>query len=102
MRQALITQMITDMSKVPIIQPNQSYTFSDYFKLNYDKDILAYFSFSFQMQSLALPKSGKQLERLEDLKQRLQESLPYVSLNSEVARRDFLIAPVLMEVMYYT
>lgn len=98
MRQALVTHM-----SIPIIQSNQSYTFSDYFKLNYDtEDILAYFGFSFQPQSLILPKSERQLERLADLKQRLLESLPYVSLNSETARREFLIAPVLMEVIHYT
>lgn len=91
------------MSKIPIIQPNQSYTFADYFKLNYDpEDILAYFGFSFQPQSLLLPKSERQLERLEDLQQRLQESLPYVSLTSEAARREFLIAPVLIELIHYT
>lgn len=91
------------MSKIPIIQPNQSYTFADYFKLNYDtEDILAYFGFSFQSQSLALTKSKRQLERLEDLQQRLQESLPYISLTSEAARREFLIAPVLIELIHYT
>lgn len=91
------------MSKIPIIQSNQSYTFADYFKLNYDtEDILAYFGFSFQPQSLLLPKSERQLERLEDLQQRLQESLPYVSLTSEAARREFLIAPVLIELIHYT
>lgn len=91
------------MSRLSIIQPEQSYTFADYFKLNYDiDDILAYFDFSFQSQSLTLPKSKRQLERLEDLQQRLQESLPYVSLTSETARREFLIAPVLIEVIHYT
>lgn len=91
------------MSKIPIIQSNQSYTFADYFKLNYDtEDILAYFGFSFQPQSLALPRSERQLERLEDLQQRLQESLPFVSLTSEAARREFLIAPVLIELIHYT
>lgn len=91
------------MSKVPIIQPDQSYSFSDYFKLNSDpEEILGYFGYSFQPQSLELPKSERELERLENLKQRLQENLPYVSLTSEAARREFLIAPVLMDLIYYT
>lgn len=91
------------MSKIPVIQPDQSYTFADYFKLNYDpEEILAYFGYSFQPQFLELPKSEGELERLENLLQRLQESLPYVSLTSEAARREFLIAPVLMELIYYT
>ncbi len=91
------------MSKVPIIQPDQSYSFSDYFKLNSEpEEILGYFGYSFQPQSLELPKSERELERLEDLKQRLQENLPYVSLTSEAARREFLIAPVLMDLIHYT
>ncbi len=91
------------MSKVAIIQPDQSYTFTDYFKLNYDtEDILEYFGYTFQPQQLKLQQSNRELERLQDLMQRLQESLPYLSLTSETARREFLIAPVLMELIHYT
>lgn len=91
------------MSRDPIIQPDQSYSFADYFKLNYDtEDILAYFGYSFQPQMLALQKSDRELERTEALKQRLEESLLYLSLTSEIARREFLIAPVLMDLIHYT
>lgn len=91
------------MSRAAIIQPDQSYTFADYFKLNYDtEDILAYFGYSFASQSLVMPKSDRELERLEGLKQRLEETLPYLSLNSEIARREFLIAPVVMDLIHYT
>ncbi|NEO97506.1 MAG: hypothetical protein F6K58_02095 [Symploca sp. SIO2E9] len=90
------------MSRVSIIQPEQSYTFADYFKLNYDiEDIFSYFGYSFQAQLLTLPKSERKLERIEELKHRFQESLPYLSLNSEIARREFLIAPVIMELIHY-
>lgn len=86
-----------------VIQPDQAYTFADYFKLNYDtEDVLAYFGYSFQPQSLQLPRSLSPLDRLEDLRQRLEESLPYLSLTNEMARREFLIAPVLMELIHYT
>jgi hypothetical protein len=91
------------MSKIPIIQPDQSYSFADYFKLNSDpEEILGYFGYSFQLKPLELPRAKQELERLEDLKQRLHESLPYISLTSEAARREFLIAPVLMELIHYT
>ncbi len=91
------------MSRAAIIQPDQSYTFADYFHLNYDtEDILAYFGYSFASQSLVMPKSDRELERLEGLKQRLEETLPYLSLNSEIARREFLIAPVVMDLIHYT
>jgi len=91
------------MPRAAIIQPDQCYTFADYFKLNYDtEDILAYFGYSFASQSLVMPKSDRELERLEGLKQRLEETLPYLSLNSEIARREFLIAPVVMDLIHYT
>ena len=36
--------------------------------------------------------------RLQDLRQQIEETLPYVALNSEAAKREILIAPVLSRV----
>jgi len=86
-----------------IISQETSYTFSDYFKIiNYVEDILSYFGYGFEKQEFSLPRSDQALERLADLKARLKESLPYVSMTSESARREFLIAPILLEVIHYT
>jgi hypothetical protein len=91
------------MSRVSIIQPEQSYTFSDYFKLNFaPQDILAYFGVSLQRRSLKLPQYSGTLDRLTELKSRIEESLPRLSLTSEMARREFLIAPVLTDILHYT
>ncbi|MEL6602445.1 MAG: hypothetical protein AAFP20_04365 [Cyanobacteria bacterium J06614_10] len=91
------------MPRAVIIQPEQSYTFSDYFKLNFaPKDILAYFDVSLQRCSLRLPRYTGELDRLKDLKTRIEESLPRLSLTSEMARREFLIAPVLTDILHYT
>ncbi|MEA5617334.1 hypothetical protein VB711_05700 [Cronbergia sp. UHCC 0137] len=91
------------MGKIQIIDSNQSYTFADYFKLNYEpEEIIEYFGYKFQPQSLTLPTTKQNLERLPDLKNRIEESLPYISLTSETARREFLIAPVIMELIHYT
>jgi hypothetical protein len=91
------------MSKASIIQSDQSYSFADYFKLNFaPQDILAYFDVTLQRRSLALPRYPGNLDRLNDLKTRIEESLPRLSLTSEIARREFLIAPVLMDVLHYT
>lgn len=91
------------MPRAPIIHPDQSYTFSDYFKLNFaPRDILAYFDASLQKVHLDFPRSQRNLDRLTDLKQRIEESLPRLSLTSEAARREFLIAPVLTDVLHYT
>jgi hypothetical protein len=91
------------MPKVPIIQPDQSYTFADYFKLNFaPQDILAHFNVTLQRCALNLPHYPGSLDRLEDLKLRIEESLPRLSLTSEMARREFLIAPVLTDLLHYT
>lgn len=91
------------MPRASIIQPDQSYTFADYFKLNFaPQDILAYFGVTLQRQSLSLERFEGTLDRLTDLKNRITESLPRLSLTSEMARREFLIAPVLMDVLHYT
>lgn len=91
------------MSNLSVIDTDKSYTFADYFKLNAEPDdILSYFGYGYRVQPLTLPLSKRPLERLESLKQRLAEILPYVSLTSEMARREFLIAPVLMDLIYYT
>lgn len=95
--------MVANMPRSNIIQADQSYTFADYFKLNFaPQDILAYFGVSLQRQSLALPRYTGFLDRLTDLKTRIEESLPRLSLTSEMARREFLIAPVLTDVLHYT
>ena len=91
------------MPKAAIIEPEQSYTFPDYFKLNFaPQDILAYFGVTLQRRSLQLHQHPGPLDRLTDLKTRIQESLPRLSLTSEMARREFLIAPVLTDLLHYT
>jgi hypothetical protein len=71
--------------------------------LNYEPDeIIEYFGYNFKSQSLTLRTTQQNLERLTDLKNRIEESLPYISLTSQTARREFLIAPVIMELIHYT
>ena len=80
------------MPRNAIIQPDQSYSFADYFKLNFvSQDILAYFGVTLQRQSLQFPRYDQTLDRLIDLKARIEESLHRLSLTSEIARREFLI-----------
>lgn len=91
------------MPKPLILQPDQSYSFADYFKLNFaPQDILAYFNVRLCRQLLQLPHYTGPLDRLADLHNRITESLPRLSLTSEMARREFLIAPVLTDVLHYT
>jgi hypothetical protein len=91
------------MTKLPAIGANQSYTFADYFKLNVEpEEVLSYFGYDYQAAALSLPLTERVLTGVEGLRSRLEESLPFVSLTSEMARREFLIAPVLMELIHHT
>lgn len=91
------------MSKPSILQPGQSYTFRQYFEMTYEpEDILAEFGYTLKRQQLSLPQSTAELDRLDNLKTRIEESLSYISLTSEAARRELLIAPLLLDVVHYT
>lgn len=91
------------MARPVILQPGQSYTFRQYFEMAYEpEDILAEFGYTLKRVPLSLPQSTVNLDRLDNLKTRIEESLPYISLTSEAARRELLIAPLLLDVVHYT
>lgn len=86
----------------PVIDPNKSYTFSDYFELNPPlDDLLAYFGYSRQVQSAILPHSQHDLSYFAHLRSQLETHLAIVDLNSEAARREVLVAPILFHVGAY-
>ena len=86
------------MTRRRILQEGQSYTFRSYFEMPYEADeILAELGYALVKTRLDLPRSTRQLERLEELRQRIDESLLLVSLSSETARRETLVAPAFLE-----
>ncbi|NMG17991.1 hypothetical protein [Brasilonema bromeliae] len=91
------------MSRQPLLDPNRSYTFSNYFELGFAiDDLVAEFGYSFERKFLHLPQYSGTLDRLLDLKQRIEEVLPYVDLENEATRREILIAPVVTELIHYS
>lgn len=87
------------MSKPKILQEGTSYSFCSYFELPNDTDeILAEFGYKFERQRLHLPKTTREIEYLSELQQQLEDTIPYVTLSSETAKREILIAPVLARV----
>jgi len=91
------------MVKQTIIDKDRLYTFSEYFKLKHPTEkIVKHFGYEYQRDSLTLESTDKALDRLDDLILRLNENIRHVSLTGEAARREFLIAPVLSEVLHYT
>ncbi len=82
-----------------ILQPDANYTFRSYFELSHDTDeILAEFDYKLIKKRLQLPRTKRELSGLAELKQNLENVLPYVPLTSETARREILVAPVLSRV----
>jgi hypothetical protein len=66
------------------------------------EDILAEFGVSLQRRSLQLPQTNAEFPYLADLKTSIQNRLPYVSLTSEAARREVLIAPIVLALIDHT
>jgi hypothetical protein len=87
------------MSKPKILQPDGNYSFRSYFEFSSDTDeVLAEFDYAFVRQRLQLPRTSNQLEGLDELRQQLEDTIPYVTLSSETAKREILVAPVLSRV----
>ena len=90
------------MSKIKIIQEGESYTFRSYFEMSYEPDeILAELGYSLIRGKLAIPQTDKPINIIAELQQRIEDTLPFISLSSEAARRETLVAPVLLEVVRY-
>jgi hypothetical protein len=88
---------------ITIINPNQSYTFSKIFELKIEpKDLAKYFGYSFSRKKLELSQYPGKLDRINQLKERIEEVLPYASLSSEAARREILISPLILDLVHYT
>jgi len=83
--------------KRSIIDPNRSYSFRDYFEMNVPIDeLLAYFGYTRQSQACSLPRTHHEIARFALLKEQLAENMLYVDLTGEAARREVLIAPILL------
>ncbi|MBE9185933.1 hypothetical protein IQ270_14855 [Microcoleus sp. LEGE 07076] len=90
------------MNKQKILQEGREYTFRSYFELPYETDqILAEFDYSLSVGNLSLPHTSRELGDIASLKQRITETLPFVSLSSETARRESLVSPVLLDLVRY-
>jgi hypothetical protein len=90
------------MAKPKILQEDREYTFRSYFEMTYEpEEILAELGYSLVRSRLSLPTTQKPLDRLEELRDRIERTLPRVSLTSETARRETLVAPILLEVATY-
>ena len=74
----------------------------NYFKLPYStRDILAEFGYQFKLEKLTLPKKHISHLNCEKLRETFYKKLPHISLNSEAAKREFFVSPLLLELLDY-
>lgn len=83
--------------------PEAPYTFADFFKMTAEVDaIVGHFGFSYEGKLCELPTHKVDETSVRDLRTRIEESLPFLSLSNETARREFLISPILLETVRHT
>ncbi len=88
--------------KRSILSPDKNYTFSDFFELAYPtEDIVREFGYTLLDELLNLPRKDIPEDSVAAFKQQLIQNIPHLSLNTEVARREFLIAPVLLHLLHF-
>lgn len=86
------------MNRRRILQPEQTYTFSQYFDLPFTlEDILAEFDCTLVRAPIELPKKPFNAS-VESLLNQLDRNCKHIELVNETARREALIAPILLEV----
>lgn len=86
------------MARRSILQEGRSYTFSEYFKLAVDpEDLLREFGFALGKAQLDLVRFEGEMD-WRSLQTQIEENLTYVDLTSETARREILVAPVLLRI----
>ncbi|MGI8639588.1 MAG: hypothetical protein ACR2MG_06500 [Pyrinomonadaceae bacterium] len=89
--------------KKKVISPEQSLTFSDYFKLRAStEDVLAYFGYGKTNAMLELPQAKGEIEIFDALQEQINDHLIHISLENEITRREFLIAPILSQIRRLT
>ena len=88
------------MGKV-IFKEEKKYTFSDYFYFtNTTEEIANAFGYSFATKILELPVAvNLDKNSIMALQENFYEVLPRITLDSEMAKRDFMIAPILWEII---
>ena len=90
------------MAQYKILQEGTSYTFQSYCEMTAEpEDILADLGYKLLTARLVLPRTRLVLSWEAELQARLERSLLVVTLTSETARRETLVAPILLEVAHH-
>ncbi|MEH2387173.1 MAG: hypothetical protein V7K14_15630 [Nostoc sp.] len=84
------------------LDPTQTYTFRKYFESGYySEDLAQAFGYSLEYKVFQLPQYSGELDRLLELRERIEEALPYVELSTDLARREVIISRIVLELIHY-
>ncbi len=88
-----------NLSRPKVLIPGQTYSFSQYFALSFaPEDILADLGCTLERQRLVLPHYDGKLDCYDFLSRYLERNLTHVNPISEIARREVMVAPTLLEI----
>ena len=90
--------------KKSIFEKDKKYTFHDYFEMtNPTEEIVGEFGYSFSLEVIDLPEyRNYEPDPIENLRNTYYKILHRITLTSEIAKREFLIAPILLEIVKNT
>lgn len=90
--------------KKSIFKEDKKYTFSDYFYMRNSTDEIAEeFGYSFSFEVINLPQyTNYDQNIITNLVDTYYQILPKIIITSEIAKREFLIAPILLEIVKNT
>ena len=91
------------LSKNVIDLKNGNYTFSDYFKMNIDHENLAkVFGYQFKIDNIDFKKNelnDNLMDWIKKFSEEHKEIKKSISLETEIAKREFLISPIIFELI---
>lgn len=84
-----------------IFKPGKRYSFSDYFSMTHPpEEVLAELGYLLDFKQIQFPlASNIESSTVDKLKNFHYRLLPKITLNSEIAKREFMIAPLLYEII---
>lgn len=89
--------------KKNVILPDKDYTFSDYFRLRMrTEEVLDYFGYEKSNEDFVFDRIGGEIPNFENLNWQIREHLLHISMENEITRREFLIAPIMSLVRHLT
>lgn len=88
------------MSRTIFVE-GKRYSFSDYFNMGYpSEEIVAALGYQLVLEEIHFSQTAQvNVQRVDDLKTFYYQIVPKITLNSESAKREFMIAPLLQAIM---